>query len=164
MGAPGRVRPFRAGLAQDLVFESDSLEVRLFVLADWAAIPPDGKIYLGGGGISSVLVDPLPGALPSLYLVTRVRIPWHLTSERLPFSVRLLDGDRRPLGRDPLVEGTGETGRPPGARPGDELTIQFVVALLGLPIEAEGTVYFHLFVAGEALGVLPLKIVRGRRT
>ena len=139
----------------------DRLEVRVFTLADWAAVPPDGKLYLGGGGISAVHVDPLPGSLPPLHLAVRVRVPWQLPSEQLAFAVRLLDGDRRPLGPDPLVEGAGETGRPPGARPGDEMAIQFVLNLVGLPVEAEGTVYFHLAIADQPLAVLPLKILGG---
>jgi hypothetical protein len=141
------------------MIEDDRLEVRVFTLADWAATPPDGKLYMGGGGVSSVHISPLPGALPPLHLAVRVRVPWQLTSERLPFIVRLLDADRRPVGPDPLAEGTGETGRPPGLRPGDEVAIQFILAVLGLPIASEGVVYFHLTVADQALGVLPLKIL-----
>jgi hypothetical protein len=142
------------------VIGEDGLEVRMFVLADWAAIPPDGKLYIGGAGISSVKLELLPGVLPPLHLVVRIRVPWQLTSEPLPFSVRLLDADRQPLGLDPLAAGTAETGRPPGARPGDELAIQFVLPLGGLPASTPGIAYFHLIVADEALGILPLKIER----
>ena len=57
------------------VIGEDRLEIRMFVLADWATIPPDGKLYVGGAGISSVRIEPLPGALPPLHLVVRVRVP-----------------------------------------------------------------------------------------
>ena len=143
------------------VIGEDKLEVRMFVLADWAAIPPDGKLYLGGAGVNSVRVDPIPGVLPALYLVVRVRVPWHLTSERLPFGVQLLDADRQPIGTDPLAAGAAETGRPPGARPGDEFAVQFVLSLGGIPVNAAGTAFFHLTMAETPLGILPLKIEHG---
>ena len=137
----------------------DRFLIRMFALADWAAIPPDQKIYMGGGGVSQVHLPQLPGPLPPLSLVVQVHVPWTMTSQPYTFSVRLLDGDRNAIGPDPLIGGTAETGRPPGHRPGDELTMQFVVGLAGQPVQATGTIYFHLTVGDEVLGVLPIKVV-----
>src|SRR5437762_170307 len=112
----------------------DEPEVRIFTLADWAKVPPDNKLYMGGGGLTQVFLESIPGRLPLIYLVVRVRIPWRLTTEEVVFEIRALDADRHSLGPDPLIQATGETGRPPGARPGDEFCFQFVLPLGGFPI------------------------------
>ncbi|MBI3974494.1 MAG: hypothetical protein HY332_24715 [Chloroflexi bacterium] len=138
--------------------EQEQFEVRIFTVADHAAIPPDGKLYINGGGIVSVMAQP-PGQLPPLCLAVRIRVPWHRSSEPHQVSVRLLDADRRPVVHDPISSFTAETGRPPGARPGDELFIQFVVQLVGIPAPPQpATLYFHLAIADHVLSVLPLKV------
>ena len=138
----------------------DRLEVRIFTLADHAAIAPDGKIYMNGGAVAQVFLREIPGQLPPLWLVVRIRVPFHMTSDQVPLRMRLLDADRRPFGPDPLVEGNPELGRPPGFRPGDESAINVVLDLAGHPVAREGTVYFHLIVADRELSALPLKVVR----
>ena len=138
----------------------DRPEVRIFTLADHAATPPDGKLYISGAGVGQMWLPQIPGPLGPLWLVVRIRVPWHMTSEELPVRVRLLDADRKPVGPDPLFEEKAEVGRPPGFRPGDESSVNAVLGLQGFPVQAEGTVYFHLLVAGGLLSVLPLKIAR----
>ena len=153
------VRPGPEDAARGVL--QDRLEVRIFTLADHAvAIPVDGKLYINGAGVDQVFLQQIPGQLPQLSLALRIRIPWHMTSDRLPISVRLLDGDRNPVGPDPLAQANPELGRPPGLRPGDELGVNLALGLAGLPVQAEGTIYFHLEVGGQLLSVLPLKITR----
>ncbi len=142
------------------MFEDERFEVRIYTLADWAAIPPDGKLYIGGGSVDQMYVADIPGSLGPLYLAIRVRVPWRFTSQELPIQVRVLDADRNPVAGDPFLGGTIEVGRPPGARPGDEMTLQLVAPVTGFPVRAEETLYFHLLVAGVPLAVLPLKIRR----
>ena len=95
-----------------------------------------------------------------LSLAIRIKIPWHMTSDALPIQIRALYADRRPVDRNPMFELKPELGRPPGLRPGDEIGVNLAVGLTGFPIKAEGTIYFHLIVAGQELGVLPLKVIR----
>src|SRR5205807_9655081 len=102
----------------------------------------------------------IPGGLGPLSLAIRIRVPWRMTSDTVPLLVRVLDGDRNPMGPDPLVQGEVEVGRPPGLRPGDELGVNLVVPLTGYPVQAEGTMFFHVTVANQLLGVLPLRVQR----
>ena len=140
----------------------DQFIVRLFTVADYAVVPPDGKLYISGGGISAFNVREAGGALTPFHVVARVKVPWNLSSESHRMELRVLDGDRRPIAPlpDPAHSGDLETGRPPGARPEDELCIQLVVGLAGLPVPNQSSMYFHLLVNGQTLAVLPVKLRR----
>lgn len=139
---------------------SDRIEVRIFTLADHVATPPDGKMYISGAGVDQMYITQIPGGLGPLGLAVRLRVPWHMTSERLSVRVRALNADREPVGPDPLMQGDIEVGRPPGTRPGDEIGVGFAVPLTGFPVQDEGSLYFHLIVNQETLAVLPLKLHR----
>lgn len=138
----------------------DGLQIRIFTIADHAAIPPDGKIYVSGGGIDQILMTQMPGLLGSLWLAIRIHVPWGMTSDSIPFRIRALDGDRNPVGPDPFVAGNAEIGRAPGQRPGDEVSFSLAVPIGGLEVKEEGHVYFHLEVNGDTLGVLPVRTRR----
>ena len=131
----------------------------MFVIADHAVLAPDGKLYLNGAGIDQIFLPSVPSNLPSpLFIALRIRVPWRMTSESLKLRIRALDADRRPFGADPIVEGQMEVGRAPGARAGDELAINLAVQIAGLPVPQLGIMHFHLELAEQLLGVLPLKI------
>ena len=138
----------------------DRLEVRIFTLADYVATPPDGKLYISGGGVDQMMMQEIPGNLGPLALAVRIRVPWHMTSDTVSVQVRALNSDREPIDRDPIMGADVEVGRPPGARPGDEIAIGFVVSLLGFPVREEGSIHFHLIANGETLATLPLKVRR----
>ena len=139
---------------------NDRLEIRIFTLADHVATPPDGKMYISGGGVDQTFLPEMPGALGPLSLAIRFRVPWNMTSERIPVEVRALDSDLKPVGPDPLLQADIEVGRPPGTRPGDEIGVQLAVPLTGFPVQQEGSIHFHLIIGGKTLGVLPLKVQR----
>ena len=141
--------------------DRDELEVRVFTLADHVAGPPDGKLYINGGGVDTLTLSQIPGIINvPLGLAVRIRIPWRMTSDTLPFQIRVLDADRNPIGPGTLLEGNAEIGRAPGLRPGDEIGINMALTLTGYPLPDAGTVYFHLRAGGRLLAVLPLKIRR----
>ena len=146
--------------ASDVTGPNEELLIRVLTLADYAVTPPDGKLYIAGGGIEQILIPEIPGQLGPIYLAVRVRVPWSKTSEPLPFLVRALDADREPVGPDPLLRGVAEVGRAPGQRPGDELGVNLVVPLGGFPVKEAGNMYFHVVVADETIGVLPMKVDR----
>jgi uncharacterized protein DUF6941 len=138
----------------------EPVAVRIFTLCDHATVPPDGKIYIHGGGIHQLYVPQLPGPLRSLFLVVRLSVPWHMLGEPHTIYIRALDLDRRPVGQaDPLISTPFELGRPPGHRPGDESAINICAELSGLVVEQPVTLRFHLAVDDEALGSLPLKVM-----
>jgi hypothetical protein len=139
----------------------DTIAIRIFLLCDHAAVPPDNKIYINGGGVHQVFLPQLPAALRSLYLMVRLSIPWHMLGEPHIVRIRALDLDRNPIGPiDPLLSTPFELGRPPGHRPGDESAINICAELNGLTIQEAMTIRFHLLVDDETLGSLPLKVMR----
>jgi hypothetical protein len=139
---------------------ADLLELRIFTIADHAVVAPDGKLYMNGGGVDRLFMQSFPGATTPLSLVIRFRVPWGMTSQPIPFEVRLLDADRNSIIPGPLAGGNLEVGRVPGQRPGDELAAMVAFNFAGVPIANEGTVFFHLSVDHKELAVLPLKIER----
>lgn len=142
------------------MIESERPAVRIFTLADHAVVAPDGKLYVNGGGVDQFYLRQVPQPVAPLFLVVRVRIPWHMTGEPHTLVVRVLDGDRKPLSADPLVKADFEVGRAPGQRPGDELAMTLAIPILGVTAQQEGTIYFHLELGEELLDILPLKLVQ----
>jgi hypothetical protein len=139
----------------------EHVAVRIFTLCDHASVPPDGKIYIHGGGIHQLYVSQIPGPLRALFLVVRLSIPWHMLGEPHTVLIRALDLDRRPIGpTDPLVATPFELGRPPGHRPGDESALNICAELSGLTVDQPITLRFHLAVDDEAVGSLPLKVLQ----
>ena len=139
----------------------ERLAVRIFTLCDHATVPPDGKVYIHGGGIHQLYVPHIPGQLRALFLVVRLAVPWHMLGEPHTITIRALDLDRRPIGpNDPLVSTPFELGRPPGHRPGDESAINICAELSNLTVEQPLTLRFHLAVDDEPIGSLPLKVLQ----
>jgi hypothetical protein len=131
----------------------DRVAVRIFTLCDHAAVPPDGKIYINGGGVHQLYVPQIPGPLRTLYLVVRLSIPWHMLGEPHTVHIRALDLDRRAVGpADPLITTPFELGRPAGHRPGDESAINICAELNGLTIQQPMTLRFHLLSMRRRLG------------
>jgi hypothetical protein len=138
---------------------NERVAVRIFTLCDHATVPPDGKVYMHGGGVNQVFVPQLPGAIRNLWLLVRLSIPWHMLGEPHTIRIRALDLDRNPIGpTDPLITTPFELGKPPGHRPGDESAINICAELTGLSVEQPMTLRFHLMVDDEQIGSLPLKV------
>ncbi len=139
----------------------DRVAVRIFTLCDHASVPPDGKIYIHGGGVHQLFVPQIPGPLRTLFLMVRLSIPWHMLGEPHTVRIRALDLDRKPVGpADPLITTPFELGRPAGHRPGDESAINICAELNGLTIQQPMTLRFHLLVDDQTIGSLPLKVVQ----
>ncbi len=146
--------------------ERDRLRVRVFTLADYAATPPDGKLYIGGAGVHQLNLANLPGPLEvPVYLVVRLYVPYLELNDVHHVRIRVLDEDEQPIGLDPLIDIPDlETGRAPGTRAGDEGSLNIVLSLVGYPItrniDREIRTRIHLEVDGRELDTLPLKISR----
>jgi hypothetical protein len=139
----------------------ERIAVRIFTLCDHATVPPDGKVYIHGGGVNQLFVPQLPGPIRGLWLVVRLSIPWHMLGEPHTVHIRALDLDRNAVGpNDPLITTPFELGKPPGHRPGDESAINICAELTGLAVEYPMTLRFHLSVDEEPIGSLPLKVVQ----
>ena len=89
----------------------------------------EGKLNILGGGWSLTGPQPTPFGIAILF-----QVPWDQADERHEFRLELLDADGHgvPVPGDPegepiAVEGSFETGRPPGVRPGTPLDFPFAM-------------------------------------
>lgn len=152
-------------LSAILAVPEERFTVVMFTLADHAeAVAETGKLYINGAGVGTVWLRQTPGQLPPLFIALRLRIPWHKTTEPFSLRIRALNADRTPIDRDPILDVRPEVGRPAGVRAGDEMAMNAVVGLGGLPIKEHGTIYFHLEVEGEVIATQPLKVAPIRET
>src|SRR4030081_1708022 len=139
----------------------DRVAVRIFTLCDHAAVPPDGKIYIHGGGVHQLYVPQIPGPLRTLYLVVRLSIPWHMLGEPHTVTIHALDLDRKSISSsDPMITTPFELGKPAGHRPGDESAINICAELNGLTIQQPMTIRFHLLIDDQLIASIPLKVLQ----
>jgi hypothetical protein len=132
---------------------------RIFVVADYAVVAPDGKLYISGANIQTMWLPEFPGVAGQLFIALLLGVPWSVASEPHHVVIRALDEDRQPLPGtpDPLFDAQAETGRPPGTRPGDELTIALAFGLTGLPIDRERLVFFRVVVDEADVAAYPFR-------
>jgi hypothetical protein len=135
----------------------EQVTARLFVVCDYAAVSPDGKLHIMGANIDQMFLREFPGPVGQAYLAALLSVPWNETSEQHSLRIRLLDSDRNPVGLDPLLEAQAEIGRPPGARPGDAFGLPVAVPFGGIEINAEVSAYFHLEVDDRAVASHPFR-------
>jgi len=101
------------------------------LLADAAQVA-DGKLYVLGGGLTTIGPDPQPMAIALL-----LQVPWDRTNIPHEWRLDLVDEDGRPVdggGRPVAVGGRFEAGRPAGVRPGTALTVPLAIGFGGLPV------------------------------
>lgn len=109
----------------------------------------DGKLNVIGGGWSLTGPGPAPFGIAILF-----QVPWDQANERHEFRLELLDADGQPVHLpnhdDPVfVEGSFETGRPPGMRPGTPTDFPFAMNSGPIPLEPGGRYEWRLSVNGR---------------
>lgn len=120
------------------------------MLADHAQVA-DGKLFISGGGWSVTGTPTQPSALALL-----MQVPWTEANRKIPFTLRLVDGDGQPVrqptpdGQSTPVEITGslEVGRPVGVPEGTMLDAPFAANLPPLFL-APGRYVWELWLDGE---------------
>lgn len=120
------------------------------LLADSAQVV-GGKLYLLGGGWSTIGPDPTPFAIAML-----LEVPWNEANQRFQFKLELLSEDAQPVlmptpeGERPLVlDGAFEVGRPAGARVGMPLNVPIAINLPHLPLQPDRVYVWRLSIDGR---------------
>lgn len=108
------------------------------MLAD-SAQAVGGKLYILGGGWSIAGPQPFPSAVAAL-----IQVPWTETNRKHKFSLRVVDGDGKPLmvptpfGEQGFeMSGEFEVGRPAGIKPGTPIDVPLAVNLGPLPFRPD---------------------------
>lgn len=116
---------------------SQGVRCECLLLCD-AAEAVNGKLYIVGGGWNQLQVPSIPTVHPALAFAIRLSIPWHDANDDIPFALRMLNADGKPVAADPLAEGTLNVGRPPGTTPGSELPAVMAMTLHNFEIKRFG--------------------------
>lgn len=150
---------------------TDQIHVEAW-LADSVVAPPDGKLYIQGGGWNIIHTPTVPVRQQRVGVAALIQVPYHLAnSEPHKFTIRLEDEDRQvvPLGDAPLgtttsdgkireIGGTFTVGRPAGLAPGDEQQIPIAMNLDGLIFNTAGAYAFVIAVDEKDLKRLRFRI------
>lgn len=134
------------------------------ILCDAAQAEATGKLHMLGAGWS-VLWPPIPATAVALL----IQVPWDRTNQVISLVTDLVDSDGHPVtvpganGEPEPVRATGqiEMGRPPGVKPGTELSASFVVNVPSLPL-GFGRYTWRVSIDGEpgdsqSFEVIPLR-------
>lgn len=70
---------------------------RIFALADYAVVAPDGKLYISGANIQTMWLPQFPGVAGQLFIALLLGVPWSVASEPHHVVIRALDEDRQSL-------------------------------------------------------------------
>ncbi|MCU0272467.1 MAG: hypothetical protein MUE34_04465 [Acidimicrobiales bacterium] len=126
----------------------DGLDVDVTMLLADAAQVADGKLYVLGGGITSIGPDPQPLAIALL-----LAVPWDRANIPHDWRLDLVDEDGRSVevgGHPVAVAGRFEAGRPAGVRPGTPLTVPVAIGFNGLPVQAGRRYRWQLAIDGTS--------------
>lgn len=128
------------------------------LLADYAVIQPDGKLYVVGGGLADLAAGAaLPLQLPQVAVVLRMGVDGDDVDRQHSFQLRLTD----PAGHDLYSLTTRPQGVSPLSPIGDahQGVVQLVLSLANVRFEMEGTYQFDISTTlGEPLMRLPLTV------
>jgi hypothetical protein len=125
------------------------------MLAD-AATLAEGKLYIQGGGWTSIIAPQMPAVHPALAIVLVFRLDWHEGNEDLVFDIELVDEDGKPAGmRGEMHLRVAPT---PGATKGTYLYSSIAQSFYGLRFNSYGTYQFKLTHKDQLLASVPLTI------
>lgn len=92
-------------------------------LADAAQVQR-GKLYVLGGGISTITARKMPAVHPQLSLVVLVEVEPHEWDQRLDLRIQLIDEDGKNMGLD--ARGQLKVGAAKGRKPGESTLLPMV--------------------------------------
>lgn len=126
------------------------------MLAD-AATVVGGKLYVHGGGWTSVTAKQIPTIHPALALVLIVKFDWHEANEDIKFVIDLVDEDGKPT----AVRGEGflRFAPTPFMKKGVEIQQPLAQMMYGLRFDSYGTYRFRVVREDQILASVPLSIV-----
>jgi hypothetical protein len=128
------------------------------MLCDHAAVA-DGKLYINGGGWSTVLRPDMPTPMG---IAVKALIPWDQTNMQHTIVIELRDEDGQavlnPDGQPWRADGTIEVGRPPGLKPGTAIDAPMAVFFPGIAL-ATGGYMWTLEIDGAELAAIAIRVL-----
>ena len=110
--------------------------VLAFFAADHAAVAPDGKIYVNGGGISLLRFPAFPATLPTIGIAAILELPFHDLMRDHTIRVGMVGpGDQELSVR---VEAQFRSAPTPEAQFGESSLVPFAVTVANVEFPAPG--------------------------
>lgn len=127
------------------------MELALALLADFANKSADGKLNILGI-FNRIWAQRFPASHPEMKLVLRFSVHPAEAGETKKFKIQLRTDDGHVKME---LEGEMKLGRPPQVTPGEMGTVDHILGINGLPVEAPGRYEFVILVNGEVKGSAP---------
>ena len=120
----------------------------------------EGKLFINGGAVNLLYVQPQPPHVISIFVAAVVHVPYTATNQPHTVTVRLVDEDENAV--SPWVPdgapapGSVEmitsfnVGRPAILPPGESQTVPLAFGLQGLPLSRLGSYTFVIEIDGSA--------------
>jgi hypothetical protein len=123
-----------------------------------------GKLYILGGGWSSITAANLPALHPRLAIAAMIRVPWTETNKVHTFKVTMEGEDGESIAFGP--DESGETsltaqfnlGRPPTIQEGDSQNVPFAINVDRQVFRAPGTYNLVVAVNDKEKARLPFRV------
>jgi len=131
------------------------MELEFALLADAAASPPDGKLYILGGGFDQIRAQQFPATHGSIALVVKLRLHPTECNRQHTLEIELWDPDGNQAG--PAISGEFSAQRNPDS-PTRSSYVQLVFNIIGLQFPSAGEYEFHIIVNEQHLKTIPLSI------
>jgi hypothetical protein len=133
------------------------MQVETFLLADAASAPPDGKLYIHGGGITRINAPMLPF---SLQLGVAVRLEVTEAELREPHTFALSFSDREGVAIHPPLHGkSGVASHIEPLAEGEMRLAQLALNVPGLTFTREGPCIIQFAIDGTTLHTFTLAVV-----
>lgn len=135
------------------------MKLDMALLADAAAGPPDGKLYIHGGGITRITALIQPWPQPSLAIVLRFLTESQDWGKPATISIELEDpaGDKATPPGDMPVEIPGNSYD--DTIEGEQTALQIVLNLNNIVFRQLGLFTFTVLLDGDVVARLPLAVV-----
>jgi hypothetical protein len=129
----------------------------------------EGKLFINGGAVNLLFVQPQPPHVITIFVAMVVHVPYTATNQPHTVSVKLVDEDGSPVSPwvpDGVPPAPGvemmtqfNVGRPPLLPPGETQTVPLAFGLQGLPLSSTGSYEFVIEIDGNPEKRLPARVL-----
>ncbi|HVD00922.1 MAG TPA: hypothetical protein VNG93_07225 [Candidatus Dormibacteraeota bacterium] len=126
------------------------------LLAEYAAAPPDGKLYIVGGAVRRMASPAFPTAIPVMSLIVSLRVPPAECDQDQLLQITYLDPDGHAIIALPPV--TIRAARNADSRTSPAF-VNLVWSVQGLPVPGPGEYAFSVVWAGQELASVGFRAV-----
>ncbi len=131
------------------------MEIEFALLADAVSQPPDGKLYILGGGLQAISAAQFPYTHPMLGLACLLRVHTTEADHQHQLEIRIAQEDGQPLGSP--IQGQFGVQRHP-RHPHRDVFVPIVLHFGNLVFQNAAEYQFHLLVNGHHLKTLTLSV------